>query len=94
MSLLLFIVFGFIVGLLARAVMPGRQKMGMIVTTLLGIAGSFVGGLIASLISGDNVADSRLSTAGLIGSVIGAVILLALYGFIGRRSHFTRRSLV
>ena len=46
-----YIIVGFIVGLLARAVMPGVQHLGFIMTTLLGIAGSIVGGLIARLFS-------------------------------------------
>jgi uncharacterized membrane protein YeaQ/YmgE (transglycosylase-associated protein family) len=78
MSLLLFLLFGFIVGLLARAVLPGRQEMGIIKTTGLGAAGSFIGGLIGNLISGHPLGS--MHSAGWIGSVIGAIILLALLG--------------
>ncbi len=76
MHLLLFLVFGFVVGLLARAVMPGTQKMGCLTTTLIGAAGSFVGGLLGNLISGDPW--GRIHAAGWIGSVLGAVIVMAL----------------
>lgn len=83
MSLLLFLVFGFVVGLLARALLPGRQSMGLIMTTVLGIVGSFLGGLLGSLISGEEV--TRLHPAGIIGSVIGAIVVLAIVGMAGRR---------
>jgi uncharacterized membrane protein YeaQ/YmgE (transglycosylase-associated protein family) len=76
MSLIVFLVFGLIVGLLARALMPGRQSMGIAMTTLLGTLGSFLGGLLASLFSESEV--MRIHAAGLIGSVIGAMAILAL----------------
>jgi len=75
-SVLWFLLFGLIVGLIARALLPGRQQMGLIKTTLLGAAGSFIGGLVGNLISGDPL--GRIHTAGWIGSILGAIILLAL----------------
>lgn len=78
MSLLVFLVFGFIVGLIARAVMPGTQKMGIVKTTLIGVAGSFVGGFLGNLISGNSF--FHLASAGWIGSVLGAIILMAILG--------------
>jgi len=71
-----FIIFGMIVGFVARALMPGRQSMGLIMTALLGVAGSFIGGFLGSLISDRRVTE--LHTAGLIGSVLGAILLLVL----------------
>ncbi len=85
MGILLFIVFGFIVGLLARAIMPGTQKMGLVATCLLGIAGSFVGGFLVALVTKSQVTD--LNTAGIIGSVLGALLLLfAVTRFSSRRA--------
>jgi uncharacterized membrane protein YeaQ/YmgE (transglycosylase-associated protein family) len=52
MGILAWIVFGLIVGLLARAIVPGRQHMGLIMTTLLGVAGSLLGGFLASVLTG------------------------------------------
>jgi uncharacterized membrane protein YeaQ/YmgE (transglycosylase-associated protein family) len=83
MSLLVFLIFGFFVGLIARALMPGRQSMGLLMTTLLGVVGSFIGGFLGNLISGERLLE--LHTAGIIGSVIGAIILLALTGAGKRR---------
>jgi uncharacterized membrane protein YeaQ/YmgE (transglycosylase-associated protein family) len=85
MSIILFIVFGLIVGLLARALLPGRQSMGVGMTILLGVAGSFVGGFIGALITDSRVTD--FNTAGLIGSVVGAIVLLLLVGARGRHAH-------
>ncbi len=82
MSILLFIVFGVAAGLIARAIMPGKQGMGMVMTGLLGIAGSFVGGFVGSMLTGSSVLD--FNTSGLIGSVLGALAVLAIMGFAGR----------
>lgn len=85
MSIILFIVFGLVIGLLARALLPGRQSMGLVKTALLGIAGSFVGGFLVSLVTKNRVTD--FNTAGLIGSVVGAILLLVLVSrFSGRRA--------
>lgn len=84
MSILLFILFGIVAGFLARAIMPGRQSMGIIMTGVLGIAGSFVGGFVGSMLSGHSVME--LQTSGLIGSVLGALAILAIMGFARRRA--------
>ena len=83
MGLLAFLVFGLIVGLAARAIMPGRQSMGLVATTLIGVAGSFVGGLIGSVINGGSMFELR--TSGIIGSIIGALAVMFLVSFAGGR---------
>ena len=78
MGIIAWIVFGFIIGLIARAVVPGKQSMGFVLTTLLGIAGSVVGGLVASALSHSDA--SGFSTSGFFGSLIGAIVLLLIWG--------------
>jgi uncharacterized membrane protein YeaQ/YmgE (transglycosylase-associated protein family) len=73
-----YIIVGFIVGLVARAVIPGAQSMGLIMTTLLGIVGGIVGGFIGRLFSKPQP-GSAFHPAGLIMSVIGALIVLFLW---------------
>ncbi|MGB7347227.1 MAG: GlsB/YeaQ/YmgE family stress response membrane protein [Pirellulaceae bacterium] len=68
------IVFGFLVGLIARGVVPGTQPMGCMRTIFLGVAGSFVGGLIGYLLQGGSIIQS----SGWIGSVVGSIILLSI----------------
>ena len=72
------IVVGFVIGLIARAIMPGAQQMGLIMTTLLGIVGAVVGGLIARLFSTPEP-GSPFHPAGFIMSIIGAVAVLFIY---------------
>jgi uncharacterized membrane protein YeaQ/YmgE (transglycosylase-associated protein family) len=81
MNILGWILFGLVIGAIAKFLMPGRDPGGWIVTILLGIAGSFVGGFLASALLGR---DDQ--TAGWIGSIIGAMVLLFIYRLIiGRR---------
>ena len=79
MSLIAFLLFGLIVGFIARAIMPGVQHLGFIMTTLLGIGGSIVGGLIGRLFS-KPAPGSSFHPAGFIMSVICALALLFLWG--------------
>ena len=78
MALIAFLVFGLVIGLVARAVLPGQQPMGILLTTGLGIAGSFLGGVLVSLAT--NHPLDQLHAAGFIGSVVGALLLLLLVG--------------
>ena len=88
MGIIWMIIIGLIAGAIAKLIMPGKDPGGIIVTILLGIAGSFVGGfLFNTLLGRGNAEGGAVSTSGLIGSVVGALILLALYRmFAGRRS--------
>jgi uncharacterized membrane protein YeaQ/YmgE (transglycosylase-associated protein family) len=82
MAIIAFIIFGFIVGLLARFLLPGRDPMGIVGTIVLGVAGSFVGGFLARALFNDN------SGVGFVGATIGAVLLLLLYRAVtSRRTH-------
>ena len=73
------IVIGLIAGALARLIVPGRQSMSIGMTLLLGIVGSFVGGFLGKLLFGADAGDGFLQPAGIIGSIIGAIIVLLIY---------------
>jgi uncharacterized membrane protein YeaQ/YmgE (transglycosylase-associated protein family) len=75
------ILIGFIVGLVARALMPGPNPMGFILTTILGV----VGALVATFVGQGLGWYAEGSGAGFIASVVGAVILLFIYGLVSRR---------
>lgn len=71
-----FIVFGLIVGFLARAILPGKQHIGLLWTLVLGVIGSVVGGTIANALGSGDIME--LNVIGSICAVIAAVILLAI----------------
>lgn len=74
-GILSWIVFGLIVGVIAKLIMPGRDAGGFIVTVLLGIAGSLVGGFVGQLLGLYGPGQA----GGIIMSILGAIILLAIY---------------
>ena len=81
MGIIWTILIGFIAGLVARALLPGKQAMGFILTTVLGIAGS----LLATYLGQAMGWYTAGAGAGFVASVIGAIVVLAIYGFIARR---------
>ncbi|MGY1737268.1 GlsB/YeaQ/YmgE family stress response membrane protein [Geodermatophilus sp. SYSU D00684] len=87
-SLLWLLLIGLVAGLLARALVPGKDPMGWPATPLLGVAGSLVGGLLG-LLTG-SLQDRGSSPAGLVGSVVGAVILLVGYDRLAARHRLRR----
>jgi uncharacterized membrane protein YeaQ/YmgE (transglycosylase-associated protein family) len=72
------IVLGFIAGLIARAVYPGANPMGLLATTLLGIVGSVIGGFVAMLIWKPKE-GAKFHPGGLLLSILGAILALFLY---------------
>ena len=80
-SIIVAIVVGFIAGLVARAIHPGDDKAGFIVTTLLGIAGSLVANFAGRMLG----LYSQDSAAGFIASVIGAIVILFIYNMVTKR---------
>lgn len=83
MGIVLFIVFGLFIGLVARGLMPGNQQMGFIMTIALGIAGSFVGGALAGLVTSQGITEFH--NAGVVGSLIGALMILFVATVVTRR---------
>ncbi|MCX5465543.1 GlsB/YeaQ/YmgE family stress response membrane protein [Alcaligenes parafaecalis] len=82
MGIISMIIVGFIVGLLARAIMPGDQKMGWILTTILGIVGAFVAGYLGQAMGWYVPGEG----AGWIGSIVGAIIVLFVYGLVSKKA--------
>lgn len=81
MSVLVWIVFGLVVGILAKLIMPGRDPGGIIVTLLLGIAGAVLGGFMGHGLGFYREGEA----AGFLMSLLGAIVLLALYRMFVRR---------
>ncbi len=73
------IVIGLIAGAVARLVVPGKQNLSIPMTILLGIVGSFVGGFLGYLIFHHDASSGFFQPAGIIGSIIGAIIVLVIY---------------
>lgn len=77
--LLLLLLVGLAAGFIARALVPGPDPMGIAGTLLLGVLGSFVGGFLGWALFGKDFDEGALQPSGIIGSVIGAILLLLLY---------------
>ena len=82
MSIVWIIVLGFLAGVVAKLIHPGRENMGFIMTTVLGIVGSVVAGYAGQALGIYQAGQG----AGFIGSVVGAVVLLFLYGLVRGRA--------
>ncbi len=89
MGIIAFIVIGLLAGLIARAILPGNQSMGLVATTLLGIVGSFVGGFLADVFFRSETEDVGLRPASFVGSVIGGIVVLLIYRAVSGRSRRT-----
>jgi uncharacterized membrane protein YeaQ/YmgE (transglycosylase-associated protein family) len=83
MGILALIVVGLIAGLLAKLIMPGDDPGGLIITTLIGIAGALVGGFVISFLGGAGV--TGLNIWSILVATLGAVILLAIYRLLASR---------
>ena len=76
--IIVLLIVGFIVGAIARLLMPGRDPIGVLGTIVLGIVGSFVGGFLQNLVQYHVLSVHSFHAVGLIGSVIGAWVLLLI----------------
>ena len=84
--ILTIIIVGAIAGFLARLLVPGRQDLSVLATIVLGIVGSFIGGLLGYLLFHKDGDDGFLQPSGIIGSIIGAVIALLIWMAMQRRN--------
>ncbi|MFE2876390.1 GlsB/YeaQ/YmgE family stress response membrane protein [Streptomyces roseus] len=86
MGIIAWILIGLLAGLIAKAIMPGKDPGGIIITTLIGIAGGLLGGWLGKVIFGVDSIDGFFDLSTWIAAIIGSVILLALYRLtLGRR---------
>jgi uncharacterized membrane protein YeaQ/YmgE (transglycosylase-associated protein family) len=81
------VVFGLVAGLIARAVVPGRDDIGLLMTIVIGVVGSVVGGFLLGLFTGG---FRGFHPAGWIGSIIGAVVVLVIYNSVTGRKRLRR----
>jgi len=81
MHLLMFLLFGLIVGALARLVVPGRESGGWLTSIAIGVLGSFVGGFLGNVLG---MGDGR--PAGFLLSLVGAIVLLVAFHAVRRRA--------
>jgi uncharacterized membrane protein YeaQ/YmgE (transglycosylase-associated protein family) len=84
------ILVGLVAGFIARALVPGRDPMGVGGTILLGIIGSFVGGFLGYALFGKDPGEGALQPSGIIGSILGAVVALLAYRAVSRRGSGAR----
>jgi uncharacterized membrane protein YeaQ/YmgE (transglycosylase-associated protein family) len=79
MGIIGWIILGLLAGIIAKALLPGDDPGGIIVTTLLGVAGAFLGGLVARLLGFGDPIDEFFDLSTWLGAIIGAVVLLLVY---------------
>lgn len=77
LTIVWFLIIGLIAGLLARALVPGKDAMGILPTLVLGVIGSFVGGALAALFTDRELLD--FNTSGILLSIVGAIVALLIY---------------
>jgi uncharacterized membrane protein YeaQ/YmgE (transglycosylase-associated protein family) len=88
--IIVLLIVGLIAGALARLLVPGRDPMGIGATILIGVIGSFVGGFLGYVIFHKDANEGALQPSGIIGSIIGAVLVLLAWRAMSHRNVGTR----
>ena len=88
MGIIAFIILGLLAGLLAKALLPGKDPGGIIVTALIGIAGALIGGFVAGALFDADPLDEFFDISTWLTAIVGAIVLLLIYRAVagGRRS--------
>ncbi len=86
MGFFAFLILGLIAGAIAKAILPGRQGGGWVITLILGVVGALLGGFIGSALFGTGLQEFFSLTTWLL-AIGGAIIVLLVYGMITKRSH-------
>ena len=85
MSIIAWIVLGLLAGMIAKAIMPGGDRLGLILTTVLGVVGALLGGFLAKALGLGDPIDEFFDLSTWIAAVVGAVVILFLWSAISRR---------
>jgi uncharacterized membrane protein YeaQ/YmgE (transglycosylase-associated protein family) len=88
MGIIAFLILGLLAGGIAKAIMPGEDPGGIIVTTVIGVVGALVGGFLAAAVFGAHPLDDFFDISTWLTAIFGSIILLAIYRVvIGNRGH-------
>ena len=79
MGIIAWIILGLLAGFIAKAILPGDDPGGVIITTLIGIAGAFIGGFIAKALGFGDPIDELFDFSTWLGAIIGSIVLLLIY---------------
>ncbi|MCK9877308.1 GlsB/YeaQ/YmgE family stress response membrane protein [Frankia sp. Ag45/Mut15] len=90
-TLITWIVLGLVAGALARLLVPGRDPMSVPATILLGVVGSFVGGFLGYVLFDKDLGEGALQPSGIIGSILGAIVVVLIWRAVGGRDRALRR---
>ncbi|WP_261560631.1 MULTISPECIES: GlsB/YeaQ/YmgE family stress response membrane protein [Frankia] len=90
-TLITWVVLGLIAGAVARLLVPGPDPMSIPATILLGVVGSFVGGFLGYLLFDKDFGEGALQPSGIVGSILGAIVVLLVWRTVGGRRHALRR---
>lgn len=92
MGIIAFIILGLLAGIVAKAIMPGNDPGGLIVTAVIGIVGALLGGFLASLLFDAHPLDEFFDISTWLTAIIGAMILLVVYRMVTNRSGHSLRA--
>ena len=90
MGIIAFIILGLLAGLIAKAIMPGNDPGGYIVTAAIGIVGALLGGFLAGALFGADPLDEFFDISTWLTAIVGSIILLGIYRVIVNRGHGNR----
>lgn len=79
MGIIAFIILGLLAGIIAKAILPGSDPGGLIITAIIGIVGALLGGFLASVLFGAHPLDEFFDISTWITAIVGSIILLAIY---------------
>jgi uncharacterized membrane protein YeaQ/YmgE (transglycosylase-associated protein family) len=85
MGIIAFIILGLLAGLIAKAIMPGSDPGGYLVTAIIGVAGALLGGFLAGVLFGSDPLDEFFDISTWLTAIVGSIILLALYRVVVNR---------